>query len=77
MVAASSEKNFEMEEPARMTKTLGLVSPIVESELLVLDCLRRSTGLLILGLLPSNDLIQLQFEFSTGVRVPTLVPDRA
>ena len=77
MVAASSEKNFEMEEPPRMTKTLGLVSPIVESELLVLDCLRRSTGLLILGLLPSNDLIQLQFEFSTGVRVPTLVPDRA
>jgi hypothetical protein len=44
MVAASSEKNFEMEEPARLTKTLGLVSPIVESELLVLDCLRRNTG---------------------------------
>src|SRR5262245_55191533 len=35
----------------------------------------RNTGLSILGHLPSNDLIRLQFDSSTGVRVPNLVPD--
>ena len=63
--------------PARMTKILGLVSPIVESELVVLDCLRRSTGLLILGLLPPNYLSRLQFGTSEDLFVPNLVPDVA
>ena len=35
----------------------------------------RNTGLSILGHLPSNDLVRLQFGSSTGVRVPNLVPD--
>jgi len=37
----------------------------------------RNTGLSILGLLPSNDLIRLQFESSIGICVPNLVPDGA
>jgi len=37
--------------------------------------LGRNTGLSILGLLPSNCMIRLQFDSSTGVRVPNLVPD--
>ena len=36
---------------------------------------RRSTGSRVLGLLPSNDLIRLQFGSSTGVAVPNFVPD--
>jgi hypothetical protein len=37
--------------------------------------LARNTGLSILGHLPSNDLIRLQFESSIGICVPNLVPD--
>ena len=37
--------------------------------------LGRNTGLSILGHLPSNDLIRLQFDSSTGICVPNLVPD--
>jgi len=80
MVAASSEKNFVMEE----LRNLGPCAhdedswPCVAHRrvgLLVLDCLRRSTGLSILGLLPPNYLSRLQFEFSRGARVPNFVPD--
>ena len=43
----------------------------------MLGRLPRSTGLRVLGRLPSNDLIRLQLESSTGFLVPILVPDGA